>query len=150
MQLVQQSDALRLSGLTVNQMREWCGRRGIVVPDVPATGRGRHALYSWQTVLALRILKELRDEFSIEVNAWGASVATCQRLLRRRSFPSLWGMAFVFQNSSDAELIADEERAPGTNRLYTPLNPHLGALAQEYALPEMTQLPLFAALQVRL
>jgi hypothetical protein len=61
MKLVQSSDAARLSGLTSNQLREWCGRRGVVVPDVPPAGRGRLALSSWQTLLALRVLNELHQ-----------------------------------------------------------------------------------------
>src|SRR5436853_1913347 len=105
MQLVQACDAIRMSGLTPHQLREWCGRRGVVVPDQPAAGRGRHALYSWQTILSLRILKELHDQFCVEVSAWSKAIAECSRLLQRRPFPTLWGAVVLFTGMDHAELV---------------------------------------------
>src|ERR1700723_3289720 len=104
MNLVQASDAARLSGLTSHQLREWCGRRSVVSPDVPAAGRGRHALFSWQTIIALRILNELHGRFGVEVSAWRQAIARCQELLRGRAFPSLWGASIVFPSATNAVL----------------------------------------------
>ena len=78
MQLIQMSDAAKLSGVTVHQLKEWCARRDILPPDVPGSGRGRHALYSWQTVLAVRLLHELHQRFGVEVGAHD------RRIRRRR------------------------------------------------------------------
>lgn len=149
MQLVQHSDAARLSGLTLSQMREWCGRRGIITPDVPPGGRGRHAMYSWQTILTLKILKELREEFGVEIGAWGGAITSCQRQLQHRSFPSLWGLGFVFKSMHEAELASDLLSQRVVSWLYVPLDPHLTVLAGNLALPSGMQLPLFPALKVR-
>lgn len=147
MKLVQASEAIRLSGLTAHQLREWCGRRAVVVPDVPAAGRGRHALFSWQTILSLRILNELHDRFGTEVSAWRQAIAGCQEVLRGRSFPSLWGASMVFLSTSEARLIQNEER-DASSYLVVPLDPHLHALASDDRGPLGLQLPLFAALRM--
>src|SRR3954465_7229555 len=96
MQLVQASDAAHLTGLSMHQLREWCGRRGVVTPDVPPSGRGRHALYSWQTIISLRLLKSLQENFGVEVGVWKPAISQCQILLQKKSFPTLWGLAFLF------------------------------------------------------
>lgn len=148
MQLVQACDAIRITGLTAHQLREWCGRRQLVIPDQPAAGRGRHALFSWQTLLALRILKEIHDYFGVEVAAWAPAVASCQALLRGRSFPSLWGMSIVFYGLSDVQLVTHHSPLQHTASLRLPLDTHLQHLAAALSTPEMTQLPLFAAVPV--
>lgn len=149
MKLVQASDAIRLSGLTENQLREWCGRRAVVVPDVPAAGRGRHALFSWQTILSLRVLNDLQDRFGVEVVAWRKAIARCQELFRQSSFPSLWGASIAFPNSNDAMLARDSEKSELGAYVLIPLDPHLRALALDDAAPPELQLPLFAAVKVR-
>jgi hypothetical protein len=149
MRLFQASDAVRLSGLTTHQLREWCGRRGVVIPDVPAAGRGRHALFSWRTILALRILHELHGDFGVEVIAWRRAIAACQKLLEGRSFPSLWGASVAFPSTTDAILIHDWEGPRETARLVVPLGPHLRALASDHSAPPEAQLPLFAVMAVR-
>src|SRR5260370_15106872 len=104
MKMVQASDAARLSGLTPHQLREWCGRRGVVAPDVPPAGRGRLALFSWQTILALRVLNEVHRRYGVEVSAWRPAIAQFQVLIAGRSFPALWGAFAVFPNSREAML----------------------------------------------
>jgi hypothetical protein len=149
MQLVQATDAIRLSGLTSHQLREWCGRRAVVTPDVPAAGRGRHALFSWQTILALRILKELHIRFGVEVVAWRGGVARCQEILSGRPFPSLWGSSIVFASTSEAKLVHDRSAHREEACLIVDLEPHLRVLATDNTASPEQQLPLFAALQVR-
>jgi hypothetical protein len=149
MQLVQASDAILLSGLTADQLREWCGRRAVVVPDVPAAGRGRHALYSWQTIMALRLLKELHGRFRVEVGSWAGAIGQCRDLLRGRSFPSLWGTSAAFLSTGQAVLIAGASDVGDGPRLLVPLDPHLEVLASGLDLPgPASQLPLFTALRV--
>jgi len=149
MQLVQASDAARLSGLTAHQLREWCGRRGVVMPDVPPGGRGRHALYSWQTLLALRVLNELHSKFRVEVGAWAPAMAQCQSIIRGYSFVSLWGEAIAFRDTTDVELACELTLCTHSAFLCIPLDPHLEALASALALPIPGQLPLFAAVAVQ-
>jgi hypothetical protein len=149
MQFVQACDAVRLSGVTAHQLREWCGRRALVLPDVPPAGRGRHALYSWQTILVLRLLNELHGRFGIELAAWGGAINECHALLKKRSFPSLWGLLVAFPDARTAELIAENSLAETSARLWLPLEPHLGAIAAAFSQPAPKQLPLFAAVAVQ-
>jgi hypothetical protein len=149
MKLVQASDAVRLSGLTEHQLREWCGRRAVVMPDVPAAGRGRHALFSWQTILSLRVLNELHDRFGVEVIAWRQAIARCQDLFRECSFPALWGTSISFPNTNEATLVRELEKSGMNALVLIPLDPHLRALALDDSAPPELQLPLFAAIEVR-
>jgi hypothetical protein len=148
MKLVQASDAIRLSGLTAHQLREWCGRRAIVTPDVPAAGRGRHALFSWQTILALRVLNEVHSRFFVEVSAWSEAIAQSQMLLRGNPFMTLWGTAIVFPNTKEAKLTHDHSDDYQNACMVVRLDPHLSALATAGVLPPEQQFPLFAALAV--
>ena len=145
MQLMQASDASRLAGLTTHQLREWCARRGIVVPDVPGAGRGRHALFSWQTVLTLRLLRELNVRFGAEVGAWRAALREFRSLVEGRSFPGLWSMVVAFPDREHAWLLEDLSIASEA-LLLLPLAPHLHVIAEDFALPPEPQLPLFPAM----
>ena len=148
MQLIQSADACRLTGLTSHQLREWCTRRAILPPDVPGGGRGRHALFSWQTVLALRLLKELHERFGVEVGAWKGALEDCRRHLNGRAFPGLWTTTAVFTNRHQARLI--DEGEVGTEALLVlPLEPHLQAIAVGFAFPPQAQFPLFRAVELR-
>jgi hypothetical protein len=147
--MVQLADAIALSGLTGHQLREWCGRRAVVVPDVPPGGRGRHALYSWQTILALRVLKEVHDTFGAEVSSWRGGIAGLQEKLKGRSFPSLWGGSVAFLSRHEAVLVSPTAQPFDGACLLIPLDPHLEVLASGLAMPGSTgQLPLFAAMRI--
>lgn len=148
MMLVQASDAAKLSGLTPHQLREWCGRRELVQPDVPAAGRGHLALFSWQTILALRVLSELHSRFAIEVGAWRTGIGEAQALLRNRSFPSLWGAALVFQDSATAMITHDRTLHRAGGHLAVELDKHLDVLANSDGIAAERQLPLFPAVVV--
>jgi MerR HTH family regulatory protein len=148
MQLMQSADVTLLTGLTPHQLREWCGRRGIVVPDVPAAGRGRHALFSWQTVLTLRLLRELNERFGAEVGAWQGALREFRELVGGRSFPGLWSTLVAFPDCDHARLI--ESRSIGSEALLLlPLAPHLQAIAEDFTLPSEPQLPLFPVVGLR-
>lgn len=148
MQLIQTADACRLTGLTQHQLREWCARRAILPPDVPGGGRGRHALFSWQTVLALRLLRELHERFGAEVGAWKAALEECRQLLNGRSFPGLWTTTVVFTDRHHASLSEDRDFADEA-LLVLPLEPHLQAIADDFAFPPQAQFPLFRAVELR-
>jgi hypothetical protein len=147
MQLIQTADASRLTGLTPHQLREWCTRRAIIRPDVPGGGRGRHALFSWQTVLALRLLRELHERFGAEVGAWGEAWENCRNLLKGRSFPALWRTIVVFTDRHHAYL-SDERDFPEGALLVLPLEPHLQAIAEDFSFPPQAQFPLFRAMEL--
>jgi hypothetical protein len=150
MQLVQSADAVALSGLTLHQLKEWCGRRAVVVPDVPGAGRGRHALYSWRTLLALRLLKQLHDNFGIEVGAWAEAIQRCQTLLEGQSFLTLWGAWIVFPSNREARITTDRDIGSGQPHVALSLDSHLEVLAAGLSLPGAPdQLPLFPAMVVR-
>src|SRR4051812_25356559 len=68
-QLVGTRDVLGATGLSSDQLREWTGRRGLVVPDIRAQGKGTHPRFSWQTALVLRFAAELKDVFHLELQA---------------------------------------------------------------------------------
>lgn len=148
MQLVQAIDASRLSGLTGHQLREWCARRAVITPDIPGAGRGRHALFSWQTVLLLRILREMNERFGVEVGAWTGAMAELRLLLAGRSFPGLWRAVAAFPDCDHARLI-EERVATADATLMLPLAPHLKVLAHGFTLPADPQLQLFPAVGLR-
>jgi len=148
MQPMQAADASRLAGLTSHQLREWCARRCIVTPDVPGAGRGRHALFSWQTVLTLRLLRELNERFGAEVGAWKGALGEFRALVAGRSFPGLWSTLVAFPNCDHARLI-ESRSVGGEALLLLPLAPHLQAIAEDFALPPEPQLPLFPAVGLR-
>jgi hypothetical protein len=148
MQLVQSSDAARLAGVTVHQLREWTTRRDILSPDVPGAGRGRHALFSWHTVLAVRLLNELNERFGVEVGAWRGAIRQFRAIVDGRSFPQLWHAFAQFPDREHAQLAA----SPPSNEngmLSIPLAPHMQVFAQNFALPPEPQLPLFPAVGLR-
>lgn len=148
MSLVQASDAARLSGLTPHQLREWCGRREVVAADVPAAGRGHLALFSWQTILALRVLNEIHQRYGVEVVAWRGAIGELQTLLKGRPFPSLWGAVVVFPSMDAAVLRLDGEGVTRGSFLTVSLNEHLEVLASPQDFRVETQLPLFPAIAV--
>ena len=148
MTLVQASDAARLSGLTSHQLREWCGRRGVVTPDVPPCGRGKLALFSWQTILALRVLSEMHQRYGVVVGAWRIGVTKFQHLLKGCPFPVLWGTSAVFPNTADALISGPDNPSSKSSFIIVPLDPHLEALASPGDFPSEAQLPLFPAFVV--
>lgn len=148
MSLVQASHAARLSGLTPHQLREWCGRRDVVAADVPAAGRGHLALFSWQTILALRVLNEIHQRYGVEVIAWRGAISELQALLKGRPFPSLWGATVVFPDRGSATLRLEGGGPVRGSCLSVGLDEHLEILARPQDFQIEAQLPLFPAMAV--
>lgn len=148
MRLVQASDALRLTGLSENQLREWCGRRGILQPAIPARGSGRPVLYSWQDIVALRVLLEIFTAFGAKASGWADGINELRCLLATHSFPSLWDKAAVFLDCTSASIAEAASISHSVPALVVPLKPHLVAVSRNSLGEEnrQGQLPLISGL----
>jgi hypothetical protein len=146
----QASDVSQMTGLSRSQLREWSGkdRRHIILPDIEPAGPGRHAIYGWQTVLVLRILKVIHDDWAAEVTAWAPAMQDLRSKLERAPFPALWGTLVHFPSRTGAVLCRPGQSLPEDGGLLLPLDPHLTILATRLSQPRPDQLPLFAALVV--
>ena len=147
--LFQSADVVVLTGLTVSQLREWSSprRRNLIPADVDAAGPGRHALYSWQTILVLRLLRELRNDFAIDLGAWAPGMVELRQELQGISFPSLWGTLLTFQSKHSPTLLSAETTEFPTG-LVVPLDPHLLPISTKLSFPPPAQLFLFPVVAV--
>jgi DNA-binding transcriptional MerR regulator len=150
MRLVKANEVQRLTGLSADQLREWTVRRGLIEPDAKPHGPGSRALFSWQTVLLLRIAMSLKERFHVELQSQRVLFAALSRRLHQASFPSLGGSALVIAGDGSFDLLELEKLAlVEGDVLILQLDPHLELLAAEFALVEpMSQLPLFPVLAV--
>jgi hypothetical protein len=142
-----------LTGLTANQLREWSHRRNLVRPDIEAGGPGRPALYSWQTVLLLRIAVVLRERFKIELQAHKDLLHALQDLLAGVPFPALRGCVLALRAMEHGEILSEGQVRVGTNEpdtLFLHLDPHLDLLEVDFSPQDQSgQLPLFRAVRIR-
>lgn len=147
--LLQSADVLEVTGLTRNQLREWTGRgrRELMPPDVEPGGPGRHALYTWQSALVLRLLLVLHNEFAAKVGAWAPAAKNLRKKLDGAPFPNLWHLSVCFPDCHTALLVEDVTKLdhPG---LILPLEPHLAVLSSKLSLPQPVQLSLFLPIEV--
>ena len=146
MKLFQAADVIELTGLTRSQLREWSSpaRRNLVPADIEPHGPGRHALYTWQTILVLRLLRELHVDFAVEIGAWAPGMVGFRQKLERVSFLSLWGSLVHFQNRDNPELVPLRTGAL-LSGVVMPLDPHLLPIATKLSLRTGDQLLLFPA-----
>lgn len=152
MRLVKAREVQSLTGLSADRLREWAGRRGLLKPDVPARGKGNHARYSWQTVLALRVAGLLKDQFKVELQGQRELLGNMQSELAGKSFPALRGCVLALYGNAEVALRGPGERSidSETPVLLIPLEPHLEALSNGFGVADaMQQRPLFPALGVR-
>ena len=142
-----------LTGLTPNQLREWSHRRDLIPPDVDADGPGRPALYSWKTVLLLRIAVVLRQRFRIELQAHKDLLHALRDLFSGVPFQSLRGCVLALRAMEHGELFSEGMvRVGGSDpdTLFLGLDPHLDVLETEFAPQDQSgQLPLFRAVRIR-
>lgn len=150
--LVGSKEAQAVTGLSADQIREWTGRRGIVIPDIPAKGKGTQARFSWQTLLVLLVARTLRDEFHVELAAFQAALEDLQGQLRGQAFHALQEAAAVFPSARSAHI----ERASAidlslrSNAITIRLANHLAALTKGIGtVAQAEQLPLFRAIGLR-
>ncbi|WP_347258520.1 MerR family transcriptional regulator [Methylocaldum sp.] len=147
--MIQAKEVLRLTGLSADQLREWTCRRGLVKPDVQPSGPGTLALYSWQTVLVLRLAVEMRDSFRMELQAHRNLFNGLASRLAGISFPSLVGCRLACYAGGDWVLLRHGED-PERDAVLLRLDPHLEVLGAEFAPHEpLRQLPLFPAVQLK-
>jgi hypothetical protein len=143
MELVQFSDALRLTGLSENQLREWCGKRGLFQPTVPPRGSGRIALYSWQDLIALRIFREIFEVFGGRASSWAAGITALRVCIAGQFFPNLWGQGAVFPDQRSAYLGPISALPLSGAALFVPFDPHLAVISSQATPEELQgQLPL--------
>ncbi len=149
--MFQASDATVLTGLTPHQLREWCGRsrRGILPADVLPGGPGRNALYSWQTLLTLRLLLSLQKGFGVELTKYAQAAVELRAQLQGISFPSLWPVSAVFQTHLTVDLSTNPAELLKQGGLALPLAPHLTVLATALSLPIDKQLSLLPPMAVQ-
>ena len=147
--MFQAADVVLLTGLTVSQLREWSSsrRRNLIPADVDAAGPGRHALYSWQTILVLRLLRELREDFAVDLGAWAPGMVELRQQLQGLSFPSLWGTLLTFQSKHSPTLLSAHTTTFPTG-IVIPLDPHLLPIATKLSFSPPDQLFLFPVVAV--
>ena len=140
------ADVTELTGLTRYQLREWSARdrRDLVRADFEPDGPRRHALFTWQTVLALRLLKTLHTDFAVEIGAWAPGINRLRQTLERVSFPCLWGSLVHFASRENPELVSTPQSLPLAG-VVLPLDPHLVVIARKLTLTTPDQLFLFPA-----
>lgn len=152
MQLVSTRDAVRLTGLSTEQLREWTSRRALILPDIKPKGHGSPARYSWQTILLLRLAVVLREHFKLELQAHRDLFAELGTALARTSFLSLWGKTLALYGGTKWALM--DLRDDGSvidDCIVLRLDPHLLQLSDSFSLPKPAasgQLQLFPALGV--
>ena len=145
--MFQAADVTELTGLTNHQVREWSIRRSLIPPDVKPNGPGRHALYSWETVIVLSLLKEVHDRFAVQIAAWSKGMVSLREELHGVSFPSLWGKAVHFQRV-DRPVLVSAKDGEAVSGFILPLDPHLRPLAHKLSDHQPDQRSLFPALAV--
>jgi hypothetical protein len=97
-------------------------------------------MYSWQTILVLRVLKELQEKYGVEVSGWGAAAQSLREQLEGQPFPSLWRLTVFFPDRHHAQLVVTPDFYAGG--LIVSLEPHLSELASRLSVPPEDQLPL--------
>lgn len=143
MVMYQSAEAAKLALISPAQLREWT-KRGIVCPDVAGRGAGHPTLFSWQTILVLSVIAELRSEFGIELGRWTGAAQSAREAIEQCSFLRLWGGALVFRSGSKATLEWRRD-VETSSTIRVALDPHLDRLASEMQLPGApSQLPLLA------
>jgi hypothetical protein len=152
MRLVGSREAQAVTGLSADQLREWTGRRGLVAPDIPASGKGTQARFSWQTLLVLRIACALKDHLHIELAAHRSLFANLQDRLSGHPFHALSDLTVVIVGGKHARLsrYSDLGDIGDEPVVVVKLSPHLAAVMSGFGVSApMAQLPLFPAVGLR-
>ncbi len=127
----------QLTGLSTVKLREWTSRRALIPADVPPPKRGAAALYSWQTVLVLRVASVLRNAFHVELKAQKTLFDRLRAILQEQPFTALSGKRLVI--GCDGRLLISDPAglASGpSDCLILELDPHLCAIREAFELPQ--------------
>lgn len=151
MKISQAADVTYLTDLTSRQLREWSSRdrRNLVPIDVEPSGAGQHALYSWQTILVLRLLKRLYVDFAVKIGVGAHGVVEFRKKLENVSFLSLWGALLYLESRCNLELVSVRTVMPLSGAVLL-LDPHLRPIATKLANCPPDQLFLFPTAVVTL
>jgi DNA-binding transcriptional MerR regulator len=151
MKLITASGVLQLTGLTADQLREWTSRRGLIQPDIKPKGPGSRAMYSWQTVLVLRLAVVLKEILHVELQAHRATLSNLTLRLKKSSFPSLRGKALALNSDGSVDFLSNfEVPTHKKDRIILQLDSHLDIIATSFDSGQrIHQLPLFPAVSVR-
>lgn len=152
--LVTTGTAVKLTGLTPEQLREWTIRRSLIPADVRPKGQGSPAQYSWQTILLLRLALVLHDGFKLELQAHRELFASLANTLVQTPFRSLWGKMLAVHSDQRCHIVLPDELAAMTDDcIVLRLDPHLAHLAGIFSLPRPVmaeQYQLFAGMRAGL
>lgn len=140
---------VELTGLTKNQLREWCSVRRLLPPDIGPEGPGTHAMFTWQTAISLRVLKSIQDDWAGTVSAWAPVVRDFRAEIKGTSFPTLFGNVVVFDSLNSMTIRQELALTTRSGILAVPLDPHLEVLVSKLAIPLPDQLPLFPPMAVQ-
>jgi DNA-binding transcriptional MerR regulator len=151
MKLITTGDVLQLTGLTADQLREWTSRRGLIQPDMKPNGPGSRAMYSWQTVLVLRLAVVLREVLHVELQAQRSALSHIAQRLKRSSFQSLRGKVLILNSDGTVDFSSNVKMtAIKKDCIILQLDFHLDIIATSfYSTRSIYQLPLFPAVAVR-
>ena len=150
MRLVKTRKVLELTGLTVDQVRDWTVRRALIQPDIPAQKRGSEAQFSWQTALLLRLAVVLRSRFHVELQAHRDLLLDVRGLLEGVSFIALWGgMLAIYDLRRCAVVFSLGDLDPHEDVILLRLDRHLEVLSTGFGFRDTRrQLPLFPVTHV--
>ena len=141
--------AVKLTGLSTEQLREWTIRRALIPADVKPKGHGSPAQYTWQSILVLRLALVLRDRFKMELHAHRGLLTDLRYNFGQMAFRSLWGKSLALHGEQRWTLLEREELTGTCNDcILLRLDPHLQKLEEPFSIfhpmpPEQYQ--LFAA-----
>jgi hypothetical protein len=142
-------ETCELTGLTVEVLREWTIRRGLIPADVLPRAKGSQAQYAWQTVLILRLATTLRNRFHVELQAHRTLFAELKGALQDLKPSDLMTTTFLLAGDGVWTFVKDLswERSEA---LTIHLKPHLEPLVEFFNLPNnsVQQIELFATTSI--
>lgn len=153
MRLVSTPIARQLTGLSADKIREWTSRRALVPADVRPKQKGSPAMFSWKTILILRLAVLLQSKFGLELEVHKTSLEALRKYLLNQSFIALWGKRLALDAEGAWHLLDGDAALPNSDLVLLLLDPHLRVLQHGFSLPgedvSRQQLDLFALPNLR-
>jgi hypothetical protein len=128
--------ASNLTGLSIQNLREWTSRRALIQADLRPKAKGSPARYTWQTILILRLAVTLRHHFHLELQAHTTLFDRIKTSLHHTPLSGLWGKTLAVYGNDQWSLIdLTQPQQLADEMILVRLNPHLQALAASYVFP---------------